>query len=72
MLSVGVLSMKVKIKTYQGIHRVVIQYRNLLTPEPDLPRIFESQLRDRLRKSGTRLESLQDVNADIILALPQF
>lgn len=47
---IAVLSVKVKVKTYQGIHRLVVQYWHLLTPDPDLPPISESQLRSRLKK----------------------
>jgi hypothetical protein len=47
---VAVLSVKAKVKTYQGIHRLVVQYWSLLTPVPDLLPISESQLRDRLKK----------------------
>jgi hypothetical protein len=47
---IAVLSVKAKVKTYQGIHRLVVQYWTLLTPNPDLPPISESQLRDRLKK----------------------
>lgn len=45
---IAVLSVKAKVKTYQGIHRLVVQYWALLTPNPDLPPISESQLRGRL------------------------
>jgi len=47
---IAVLSVKAKVKTYQGIHRLVVQYWPLLTPDPDLLPISESQLRDRLKK----------------------
>lgn len=47
---IAVLSVKVKVKTYQGIHRLVVQYWSLLTPTPDLSPISESQLRGRLKK----------------------
>lgn len=59
-LFIAVLSVKAKVKTYQGLHRLVVQYWHLFAPDPDLPPISESQLRDRLKKSGTRRESLQD------------
>lgn len=49
-LFIAVLSVKAKVKTYQGIHRLVVRYWHLLTPEPDLPPISESQLRGRLKK----------------------
>ena len=49
-LFIAVLSVKVHVKTYQGIHRLVAQYWAYFTPDPDLPPISESQLRDRLKK----------------------
>lgn len=49
-LFIAVLSVKAKVKTYQGIHRLVVQYWEYLTPHPDLPPISESQLRGRLKK----------------------
>ena len=49
-LFIAVLSVKAKVKTYQGIHRLVIQYWELLTPDPQLSPISETQLRDRLKK----------------------
>lgn len=47
---IAVLSVKAKVKTYQGIHRLVVQYWEHLTPDPQLAPISESQLRDRLKK----------------------
>jgi|SRR5581483_6747957 hypothetical protein len=47
---IAVLAVKTKVKTYQGIHRMVVQYWSLVTPDPDLPPISESQLRGRLKK----------------------
>lgn len=47
---IAVLSVKAKVKTYQGIHRLVVQYWIYLTSDPNLPPISESQLRDRLKK----------------------
>lgn len=47
---IAVLSVKTKVKTYQGIHRLVVQYWEYLTPDPALPPISESQLRGRLKK----------------------
>lgn len=47
---IAVLSVKCKVKTYQGIHRLTVQYWAWFTPQPDLPPISESQLRDRLKK----------------------
>ena len=49
-LFIAVLSVKAHVKTYQGIHRLVIQYWELLTPDPQLSPISETQLRDRLKK----------------------
>ena len=45
---IAVLSVKAKVKTYQGIHRLVVQYWKVFTPDPALPPISESQLRGRL------------------------
>ncbi len=45
---IAVLSVKAKVKTYQVIHRLVVQYWALLTPEADRRPISESQLRGRL------------------------
>jgi hypothetical protein len=47
---VAVFSVKCKVKTYQGIHRLVVQYWSILRPKVDLAPISESQLRDRLKK----------------------
>ena len=47
---IAVLSVKCKVKTYLGIHRLTVQYWDWLTPQPDLAPISESQLRDRLKK----------------------
>jgi len=47
---IAILAVKCKIKTYQGIHRLAVQYWELLTPDPNLKPISESQLRDRLKK----------------------
>jgi hypothetical protein len=47
---IAVLSVKAKVKTYQGIHRLVVQYWDYLTPNPQLPPISETQLRERLKK----------------------
>ena len=49
-LFIAVLSVKAHVKTYQGIHRLVIQYWELLAPGPHLAPISETQLRDRLKK----------------------
>lgn len=47
---IAVLAVKCKVKNYLGIHRLAVQYWSLITPEPDLPPISESQLRERLKK----------------------
>jgi hypothetical protein len=47
---IAVLSVKAKVKSYLGIHRLATEYWSLLTPEPNLKPISESQLRDRLKK----------------------
>ncbi len=49
-LFIAVFSVKAKVKSYQGIHRLVVQYWDYLTPDSNLPPISESQLRDRLKK----------------------
>jgi len=47
---IAVLAVKLKIKTYLGIHRFVVAYWDILKPAPDLPPISEPQLRMRLKK----------------------
>jgi hypothetical protein len=49
---IAVLSVKCKIKTYQGIHRLALQYWPIITEgmEGGIKPISESQLRDRLKK----------------------
>jgi hypothetical protein len=47
---IAVLSVKCKVKTYLGIHRLAQTYWAQLTPDPELPVISESQLRERLKK----------------------
>ena len=47
---IAVLGVKCKVKTYLGIHRLTLQYWPLLTPDPALKPISESQLRQRLKK----------------------
>lgn len=47
---IAILSVKAKVKTYLGIHRLALQYWNIITEGYDLPPISESQLRDRLKK----------------------
>jgi hypothetical protein len=49
---IAVVSVKCKIKTYQGIHRLALQYWPIITEGIDggIKPISESQLRDRLKK----------------------
>jgi hypothetical protein len=49
-LLIAVVSVKAHVKTYQGIHRLVVRYWEWLTPDPHLSPISETQLRDRLKK----------------------
>ena len=49
-LFIAVFSVRCKVKSYQGIHRLVIQIWPVIRPAPDSPPISESQLRDRLKK----------------------
>ncbi len=49
---IAVMSVKCKIKTYQGIHRLALQYWPIITEGMDggVKPISESQLRDRSKK----------------------
>ncbi len=47
---IAVLAVKCHVKTYLGIHRLACTYWAQLTPQPTLPPISESQLRERLKK----------------------
>lgn len=47
---IAVLSVKCKVKTYQGIHRLALQYWPIIAEGMNLRPISESQLRDRLKK----------------------
>ena len=47
---IAVLAVKLKLKTYLGIHRFVVAYWDFLRPAADLPPISEPQLRMRLKK----------------------
>ena len=47
---IAVLSVKCKVKSYLGIHRLALQYWDIIAQGLDLKPISESQLRDRLRK----------------------
>jgi hypothetical protein len=47
---IAVLSVKCKVKSYVGIHKLSTQYWKLIAKDIDLPPISESQLRERLKK----------------------
>lgn len=47
---IAILSVKVKVKTYLGIHRLALQYWGIITEGTNLKPISERQLRDRLKK----------------------
>ena len=47
---IAVLSVKCKVKTYLGIHRLALQYWDVIAEGLDLKPISESQLRERLKK----------------------
>jgi hypothetical protein len=47
---IAVLSVKMKIKSYVQIHRMALEYWDLISKELQLPPISERQLRDRLKK----------------------
>ena len=47
---IAVLSVKMKIKSYVQIHRMVVEYWDLISKDLQLPPISERQLRDRLKK----------------------
>jgi len=50
---IAVLSVKCKVKSYLGIHRLAMEYWEIITEGLDLKdkRISESNLRDRLKKN---------------------
>lgn len=52
---ISILSVKCKVKTYIGIHRLSCKYWKYITPKKDLKPISERQLRDRLKKIGHQL-----------------
>ena len=57
---IAVLSVKMKIKTYVQIHKMAIEYWDLIAKDLNLKPISERQLRDRLKKSAiVRLPSNQ-------------
>lgn len=47
---IAVLSVKCKVKSYLGIHRMAVKYWDLIVGDLNLEPISESQLRDRLKK----------------------
>ena len=47
---IAILSVKLKIKTYVKIHKMALQYWDLIAEGLDLTPISERQLRDRLKK----------------------
>ena len=47
---IAVLSVKLKIKTYVQIHKMTVDYWDLIAQDLDLKPISERQLRDRLKK----------------------
>ena len=47
---IAVLSVKLKIKTYVQIHKMAVDYWDLIAQDLDLRPISERQLRDRLKK----------------------
>ena len=47
---IAVLSVKLKIKTYVQIHKMALDYWDLIAKDLDLTPISERQLRDRLKK----------------------
>lgn len=47
---IGVLAVKAKVKTYKGIHRLAVEYWDVIGKDLKLKAISERQLRDRLKK----------------------
>lgn len=47
---IAVLAVKAKVKSYLGIHQLAVEYWSVITPDPNLSPISESQLRERLKK----------------------
>ena len=48
---IAVLSVKFKLKTYVKIHKMALQYWDVIAKDLDLKPISERQLRDRLKKN---------------------
>jgi len=47
---IAVLAVKQKIKTYQGLHRFIREYWDVISEGLELSLISESQMRERLKK----------------------
>jgi len=47
---ISVPSVKLKISTYTGIHKMTIQYQDVIAEGPDPEPVSERQSRDRLKK----------------------
>lgn len=47
---IAILSVKAKVKTYLGIHKLAVNYWDIITQDLKLKPISERQLRDRLKK----------------------
>ena len=47
---IAVLSVKLKVKSYVKIHKMVLDYWDIISQDLDLEPISERQLRDRLKK----------------------
>ena len=47
---IAVMSVKLKLKTYVQIHKMAMQYWDIIAKDLDLKPISERQLRDRLKK----------------------
>src|SRR5215467_8302705 len=50
LMFIAVLSVKARVKSYVGIHRLAVTYWPLLTPDASRKPISETQLRERLKK----------------------
>jgi hypothetical protein len=49
-MPIAVLSVKCKVKSYIGIHKMAVKYWDLIASDLNLEPISESQLRERLKK----------------------
>lgn len=52
---IAVLAVKAKVKSYLAIHRLTLQYWNIIAPKSVTKPISERQLRDRLKKISYQL-----------------